>query len=46
MNEELTIPLEQELDFIKSYLFLQKMRFDKSLQIQVRIAKSKLANLL
>ncbi len=42
MNEELTIPLEQELDFIKSYLFLQKMRFDKSLQIQVRIAKSKL----
>ena len=43
MNEELTIPLEQELDFIKSYLFLQKMRFDKSLQIQVRIAKSKLS---
>lgn len=42
MNEELLIPLEQELDFIKSYLFLQKMRFDKSLDIQVRIAKSKL----
>ena len=34
MNEELVIPLEQELDFIKSYLFLQKMRFDKSLEIQ------------
>ncbi|MEM6319007.1 MAG: histidine kinase [Bacteroidota bacterium] len=46
MNEELTIPLEQELDFIKSYLFLQKMRFDKSLQIQVRIAKSKLSKQL
>jgi sensor histidine kinase YesM len=42
LNEELLIPLEQELDFIKSYLFLQKMRFDKSLEIQVRIAKSKL----
>lgn len=42
MNDELIIPLEQELDFIKSYLYLQKMRFDKSLEIQVRIAKSKL----
>ncbi len=46
MNEALLIPLEQELEFIKSYLFLQKMRFDKSLEIEVRIAKSKLTYLL
>jgi len=39
-NEEITIPLHQELDFIKSFLFLQKMRFDKSLEIQVKIKKS------
>lgn len=39
-NEEVTIPLHQELDFIKSFLFLQKMRFDKSLEIQVKIKKS------
>lgn len=41
-NEEITIPLQQELDFIKSYLFLQKMRFDKSLEIEVKIEKTKL----
>ncbi len=41
-NEEITIPLQQELDFIKSYLFLQKMRFDKSLEIDVKIEKTKL----
>ena len=41
-NEEVIIPLEQELDFIKSFLFLQKMRFDKSLEIQVKIEKKKL----
>ena len=41
-NEEITIPLSQELDFIKSFLFLQKMRFDKSLEIQVKIRKSQL----
>ena len=41
-NEEVIIPLDQELDFIKSFLFLQKMRFDKSLEIEVRIEKKKL----
>ena len=41
-NEEIVIPLEQELDFIKSFLFLQKMRFDKSLEIEVKIEKKKL----
>jgi len=41
-NEEVVIPLDQELDFIKSFLFLQKMRFDKSLEIEVRIEKKKL----
>ena len=46
MNEEVLIPLEQELEFIKSYLFLQKMRFDESLKIEVRIAKSKVNHLL
>ena len=41
-NEEVIIPLQQELDFIKSFLFLQKMRFDKSLEIELKIEKSKL----
>ena len=45
-NEEITIELQQELDFIKSYLFLQKMRFDKSLEIEVKIEKTKLQKAL
>jgi len=45
-NEEVVIPLQQELDFIKSFLFLQKIRFDKSLDIKVKIAKSKLKKMI
>jgi LytS/YehU family sensor histidine kinase len=45
-NEEVIIPLRQELDFIKSFLFLQKIRFDKSLNIKVKIAKSQLDKMI
>ncbi len=45
-NDEVVIPLSQELDFIKSFLFLQKIRFDKSLKIKVKIAKSKLDKMI
>ena len=45
-NEEVVIPLQQELDFIKSFLFLQKIRFDKSLNIKLKIAKSKLPKMI
>ncbi len=31
LRDQLIIPLQQELEFVDSFLFLQKMRFDKSL---------------
>ena len=38
LREQLIIPLSQELEFIKAYSYLQKMRFDESLQINIDIA--------
>lgn len=37
LREQLIIPLSQELEFIQAYLFLQKMRFDESLQVSIEI---------
>ncbi len=39
-REAQTIPLSQELDFIHSYVFLQKERFKGSLEVEIDIADS------
>lgn len=37
LREQLIISLDQELEFVRAYLFLQKMRFDDSLQLKIEI---------
>ena len=37
LREQLIVSLDQELEFVQSYLYLQKMRFDDSLQLNVNI---------
>ncbi|MBX2875544.1 MAG: response regulator [Saprospiraceae bacterium] len=37
LRDQLIIPLSQELEFVDSFLFLQKMRFDESLIINYNI---------
>ena len=37
LREQALITLEQELDFVKSYLYLQKMRFADNLQLEMDI---------
>lgn len=37
LREQLIIPLSQELEFVQSYLYLQKMRFAENLQVAIDI---------
>lgn len=39
LGEELLISLEEELEFVESYLFLQKMRFTENLNINLDITE-------
>lgn len=42
LREQLLVSLEEELNFVHSYIYLQKMRFDESLNVQINIEKEKL----
>ncbi|MEO1514462.1 MAG: histidine kinase [Bacteroidota bacterium] len=46
LREQQIISLSQELDFIRSYVYLQKMRFDDSLQIDIQVDEQKLNHCL
>ena len=37
LNQEIVVSLEQELKFLDSYLFLQKIRFGENLQVEKKI---------
>lgn len=46
LKEELLIPLRQELEFVESYLYLQKMRFTDNLNLTINIGEEdKMLNL-
>jgi LytS/YehU family sensor histidine kinase len=40
VNEKSLVTVNEELEFIRSYLFLQKIRFDKSLSFRIDIPES------
>ncbi|MEL6867645.1 MAG: histidine kinase, partial [Bacteroidota bacterium] len=46
LSNQQIISLEQELEFIHSYIFLQKMRFDENLQIEMAIDEEQLKSSL
>ena len=46
LSNQHIISLEQELEFIQSYIFLQKMRFDENLQIEIAIEEEQLKSSL
>ncbi len=46
LRPQMIISLEEELEFVKSYIYLQKMRFDESLQVDIDIPVEKLENTL
>ena len=37
LREQVLIPLEQELEFARAYIYLQRMRFDESLDVDIHI---------
>lgn len=37
---ETLIPLREELDFVRSFVFLQQMRFDENLQVQIELSEA------
>ena len=41
LREQMVISLEEELEFVQAYLFLQKMRFDENLQIRIELPEGK-----
>ncbi|MEM9917619.1 MAG: histidine kinase [Bacteroidota bacterium] len=43
LRDQQIISLEQELNFIRSYIFLQKMRFDENLRVDIQVAEEKMA---
>ncbi|AYQ31634.1 histidine kinase [Runella sp. SP2] len=40
------IPLREELDFVRSFVFLQQMRFDENLQVQIELSEAHLNDCL
>lgn len=42
MSDEKLIPLQKELDFLNSYIFLLKERFEENLQVVIDIPKTRL----
>jgi len=46
VNEKIVVELREELDFLQSYYFLQKIRFGNNLEISTDIEASKLMNLI
>ncbi|MDP5172758.1 MAG: histidine kinase [Bacteroidia bacterium] len=42
LDQEITVPLEQELGFVKHYLFLQQIRFDNALQVYTQVPEKDL----
>lgn len=43
---ETLIPLREELDFVRSFVFLQQMRFDENLQVQIELSEAHLNDCL
>ncbi len=44
MSDEKLIPLQKELDFLNSYIFLLKERFEENLQVDIDIPKARLTD--
>lgn len=42
MSDERLIPLQKELDFLNSYIFLLKERFEENLQVDIAIPKARM----
>lgn len=42
MSDERLIPLQKELDFLNSYIFLLKERFEENLQVEIDIPKARM----
>lgn len=41
LKEEITVPLDRELSFVKHYIFLQQIRFDHALQVHWEVPEEK-----
>lgn len=41
LKDEITVPLDRELSFVKHYIFLQQIRFDNALQVYWEVPEEK-----
>ena len=44
LGDQMLITLREELEFVDSYLYLQKIRFDESLKVEIHIPQSRMGD--